>query len=1051
MSALGGCVLLLAAWLPQAGAAPSSHDAEALDAQSTAEAVDFQSEVRPILSDRCFTCHGPDAAAREADLRLDVRAGALADLGGYAAIVPGDVDASELVYRITTEHDADRMPPADSGLELDAREIDVLRRWIEQGAPYTPHWAFVPPERHAPPADPEGWARDPLDRFVRARMADAGLQPKPPADDATWLRRAAFALTGLPPEPALTRALLEGATTRGEAVDQLLASPHFGERLAAQWLDVARYADTYGYQNDRERRVWPYRDWVIQAGNDNLPYDDFLRWQIAGDLLDEPTREQRIATAFQRLHRQTNEGGSVEEEFRVEYVSDRVHTTGTAFLGLTFECARCHDHKYDPVSQREYFQLADYFDDVDESGLYSHFTNATPTPAMDLPSEEQRAEFEAAAQRVRALEAALRSAAAAQPLPAPARLAPNDAPRGRVHFPLDDWTDGRSPGVGGDGAEARAEGAFERVPGLRDTGVRLNGDEGLRFSGVGAWNRSDPFAVGLALRLDEPVDRAVLLHRSRAWHDAASQGWQLLIEDGRLSFALVHFWPGDMIAVRTVAPLPIGEWAEIAASSDGSSRAAGLRLWVDGQPAAVEVVRDSLTRSITGGGPGDPAFGARFRDRGFSQGVVDEVWFADGELAAPARTQAAGSGDGAVDGRVDPADIDAETGDPRERLRAARRERDALRDAIPQLMVMEEGVVQRDARLLDRGAYNAPGEAVGRGVPAVLLGDRPQPRDRRELADWLTAPEHPLTARVEVDRLWRLVFGRGLVRTPENWGSQGESPTHPELLDTLARDFVDSGWDRKALLRRFVLSSTFGQRSGPRSEDPENRLWSSGPARRLSAEMLRDAALAHADLLVRRIGGPSVKPYQPPGLWEEKSGQRYQPDTGDGLYRRSLYTFWKRTSPPPAMMIFDAAKRDVCVVARQRTNTPLQALALWNDPQRIEAARVLAAALLRRVDAAGEKQAGAAEGAAQDDAAAVAALFQELLLNVGGLADADVTPLLALWESERAAFARDPDAAAALLAVGEAPAADDLDPARHAAMTVVCAALLSSELAVVLR
>jgi Protein of unknown function (DUF1553)/Protein of unknown function (DUF1549)/Planctomycete cytochrome C len=986
------------------------------------EHIDFQREVRPILSDRCFSCHGPDEAAREADLRLDHRAGALADLGGYAAIAPGDLDESELIYRITA-HDVDeRMPPADSGLSLSESEVEVLRTWVAQGAEYTPHWSFVPPLRRTPKPGTRDWARDPLDLFVLERMQAAGLQPVAVAPDEVWLRRVSFVLTGLPPSAELLQQF-PAQLSRAEVADQLLASPHYGEHMTAQWMDVARYADTYGYQNDRERAVWPYRDWVIQAYNDNLPYDDFLRWQLAGDLFDEPTRDQMIATAFQRLHRQTNEGGSVEEEFRVEYVSDRVHTTGMAFLGLTFECARCHDHKYDPITQREYYQMTDYFDDIDESGLYSHFTNATPTPAYGLPTAAQSIALADAESAVHAAEAALREASSVRRNLA--ELVPDEDES--VRFDFDEWVEGASPGLGKEGTVAKPEGAHEIVAGRNGQGLRLSGDAGLRFSGVGHWRRSDPFTVGMALQLDTKIERSILLHRSKAWHDAASVGWQLLIEEGHLIAALVHFWPGDMIAIRSVDPLPVGAWFETSLSYDGSSRAAGMQLSIDGQVIEVEVMQDSLSRSITGGGPGDASFGARFRDKGFSQGVLDEVRF--------------------VSGWPGPAD-DPRIESARTALQDARRKRDELRDQIPQLMVMSEREQPRAARLLVRGAYDAPAVPVGRAVPAAFRrgavgdpargADAASPKDRFELANWMLTPDHPLTARVEVDRLWRSVFGKGLVRTPENWGSQGESPTHPKLLDNLALDFIASGWDRKAMLRRIVLSASFASDSellaeGAAQLDPENQLWSSGPRRRLSAEMLRDAALVHSGLLVRTIGGPSVKPYQPAGLWKEKSGITYQPSTGEGLYRRSLYTFWKRTSPPPSMMIFDAAKRDVCVVRRQETNTPLQALVLWNDPQLIEASRVLAGRVLSEQ---------------QPLQAALRALYHELTVRKD---EAPVQLLLELYLSELANFQADADASSALLAIGESVNPEGLDAAQHAAMTIVCSTLLSSELVVTLR
>ncbi|MEC7583588.1 MAG: DUF1549 domain-containing protein [Planctomycetota bacterium] len=1035
--------------------------------------VDFQRQVRPILSDRCFLCHGPDAAARKADLRLDTQAGSRRDLGGYAAIVPGDASASELIRRITTDDDDDRMPPRHAKLELSPAEVVVLERWIDQGAVYTPHWAFEPPVAAEPPVvRDESWPQDPVDRFVLARLEARDLQPSPRASRHEWLRRVTFVLTGLPPTPEEVQAFV--ADDRAEAhevvVDRLLASPHFGERMASPWLDLARYADTYGYQSDVGRRVWPYRDWVIQAYNDNLPYDDFLRWQLAGDLLPEATAEQRIATAFNRLHRQTNEGGSVEEEFRVEYVSDRVHTMGTAFLGLTLECARCHDHKFDPISQREYYQLANYFDDIDECGLYSHFTSATPTPAMNLPSAQQEQALAVAEAAVAQAERAVAELAQGAAVDASAvdwleAHLGDGAVRGEQgRFAFDEARDGGFPDSLKPERLARPEGAWELVPGIRGQALRLQGDDGVRFPEVGQFRRSEPFTVAYCLKVEEDVDRAILLHRTKSWTDAGSQGWQFLLDEGRLLAALVHFWPGDMIAIRTQAKLPLDTWVHIGLSYDGSSRVSGLRLFLDGVEAEIDVVMDSLTRGITGGGPGNTGFGARFRDRGFSQGALDEVRFFERELV-PAEMRAVAVAAREASPNADSLTTPEEPGDRAMhpdavaqpefvealgRLREARRKRDDLRDRIPQMMVMQQSAQPRQARILHRGHYDQPKEEVALGVP-TMLGAEPteEPGDRLELADWLLAEGHPLTARVEVDRLWRVVFGRGLVATPEDFGSQGAEPPGRQLLDWLAVAFRKSGWDRKAMLRRLALSATFAQTSSVTPDlyriDPENELLARGPSSRLTAEMLRDAALAVSGLLVRDVGGPSVRPYQPPGLWQEKSGHKYQPSKGKGLYRRSLYTYWKRTSPPPSMMILDAAKRDVCSARRQSTNTPLQPLVRGTDPLLAGAAGFLGAGVLLAwpPPAPGEVS----------DEQRVLLVARDLFLRAAGRPprDEEVEAILNLWRAEYAALGSDPDRAEAIANVGEAPAAEGLDRIEHASWSIVGAMLLASEPVVTLR
>ncbi|HBF23613.1 MAG TPA: hypothetical protein DDW23_07355 [Planctomycetes bacterium] len=481
--------------------------------------VEFQRDIRPILSDRCFACHGPDPAGRNSDLRLDSADAAFKDLGGYKAIVPGNLEDSELIYRITASNLADRMPPSDSGLSLEEREIELLKSWVRQGADFSPHWAYgKPPDSSPPAAENSAWPRDPIDSFILNKLREVERSPAEEAEPLAWLRRVHFAITGLPPTEEGARKFMESHSEEEyeKVVDSLLSSPHFGERMAQSWLDLARYADTFGYQSDVGTRVWPYRDWVIQAFNQNLPYDEFVRWQLAGDLLPNATAEQKTATAFNRLHRQTNEGGSVEEEYRIEYVSDRVHTFGTTFMGLTLECARCHDHRYDPISQKEYYQLSAYFDDIDESGLYSHFTSATPTPALDLPSPEQAQALAAAVAKVENEKIAA----------ANGQLLDTTHKNASHRFTFDDRQD------------------VQTVESPRGRAASLDGDTGIRMTGAGAWNRSDPFSVSMLLKTDRHHDRAVLLHRSRAWTDAGSQGWQILIEDGRLLFALIHFWPG---------------------------------------------------------------------------------------------------------------------------------------------------------------------------------------------------------------------------------------------------------------------------------------------------------------------------------------------------------------------------------------------------------------------------------------------------------------------------------------------------------------------------
>jgi hypothetical protein len=1037
------------------------------------DSVDFAREVRPLLSDRCFRCHGPDAAAREADLRLDRFEDATADLGGVAAVVPGAPEESLLVERVRHRSARRRMPPPDSGLTLDEDEIALLERWIAGGARYEEHWAFLPP---AAPALPEvadaAWPREELDRLVLARLEAEGLAPAPEAERATWLRRVTYDLTGLPPTPEELDAFLADAApdAHERVVDRLLASPAQAERLAIDWMETARYADTWGYQNDVGRRVWPWRDWLLRAFQEDLPWDDFATWQLAGDLLPDATREQRLATAFNRLHRMTNEGGSEEEEFRVESVADRVNTFGTAFLGLTLECARCHDHKYDPVSQRDYYRLFDFFDDVDESGLYSHFTSAVPTPTLWLPDGAQERELARLEAAVAAREAQLADARARQDAALAAWRADRPATlpvRGRVLAHDFERVEGRT--VPGPAArdDAPAEGAPNPAGSLAPT-VTVVAEPGrgraLAFDGDGAasfpaaaFTRDDPFTIALRLRVDRVHGRAVVLHRSRAWHDAGSRGYELLLEDGRLSLALIHFWPGNAVRVRALEPLAPGAWHHVALTHDGSGRARGLRILVDGRPVGTEVVRDALTRTIQGGGEGALALAERFRDRGLTGGRIDDLEVFDRELATAEVAALASAARPSLAARAEVRLADLAPGSAAERelhalavseelaaaraaLRDARRARSELVDRIPEIVAMQALDEPRTARLLERGSHASPGEPVTPGTPeAIRPFPADAPPDRLGLSRWLTDGDNPLFARVAVNRAWRQLFGRGLVATPEDLGNQGAVPEHPELLDHLAVGFARDGYSMRRLLRRIALSATYRQSSRADAallaRDPENALLTRGPRKPLTAEMVRDGALAVSGLLVDELGGPPVFPYQPPGLWQEKSGAVYRASEGEGLWRRSLYTYWKRTSPPPVMQLFDAAKRDVCVVDRQRTQTPLQALALWNDPQQLEAARHLAARVLREVEGGDDRR--------------LVSLFRRVTARTPDPAELDA--LLALLGDARDAFAAEPGAAARYLAAGtlaaDAPVADD----ELAAWAVAAGAVLASDAHLTLR
>lgn len=1033
-----------------------------------AEPVEFGRQVLPVLADRCFSCHGPDEKARKGRLRLDVAETNKAGKSGKPLIVGGRPNESELWRRVSSNDPDVQMPPPDFPKKLTPAEIATLRQWIETGGVWSRHWAFEPIRRPAIPANgAPGRVVNEIDRFILARLPSEGLLPSPEADRERLIRRVSFDLTGLPPTPGEVDAFVadrgEGAYER--LVDRLLRSPRYGETMATDWLDLARYADTHGFQMDRYRAMWPWRDWVVRAFNENLPFDRFVTWQLAGDLLPHPTQEQRLATAFNRLHLQNEEGGIVEEEYRVAYVVDRVNTFGATFLGLTLDCARCHDHKFDPVRQRDFYQLFACFQNIDESGQSVYFGDIMPTPTLLLstPNQDRRLEDLAdAASRARDALSAEEAAAGGR---------------------FEDWLARRPatppwPGQTGwfsfdkegkDGFENLADPEHPAKPvenpalvdGWSGKALGLDGESGVVFPGLGGYGRSDAFSYALWLRPATNLPRAVVVHKSRAWMDAGSRGYELVLEGGRLAASLNHMWPGNALKVRARAALAPEAWTHVAVTYDGSSRAAGLKIYVNGTLADSEVVRDGLWRGITyGGGEPDLAIGHRFRDNGFKGGRVDEFRLFNRELSALEAGALAGGGDLQALLEKPAAGL---TGEDRTRLlefylkavdgprrqaaqslAEARGRHGSLVDSIPDIMVMDETAKPKPAFILKRGAYDAPGEEVRAGTP-LFLPPLPAgaPNNRLGLAQWLLAPENPLFARVTVNRAWQRLFGRGLVETAENLGTQGSPPTHPELLDWLADDFRTAGWDYKRLLRAIAVSATYRQSSRETPEalarDPGNRWWARGPVRRLTAEMVRDQALAASGLLAETLGGPAVRPYQPDGVWEVAMGNpRYTQAHGADLFRRSLYTFWKRTAPPPMMITFDSAERNLCAARRQSTSTPLQALTLLNDPQVVEASRRVALRARREAQGGIESRLSYAFRLVTDRRPSA----RELSVAVR------------LFREEQEEFKANPDAARRWLAVGESgppPPEDPSDRAGLAAEAATAAALFNHDEAVMRR
>jgi hypothetical protein len=999
---------------------------------AAAQTVEFNRDIRPILSDRCYTCHGPDQANRKTKLRFDVEGSAKGDLGkGRFAIVPGSPAKSELYQRVTSKDPVRRMPPAYLGhAALSDREIGLLRRWIEQGAQWQKHWSFLPPKRPVlPKVSNPAWVRNGIDYFVLERLDREGLKPSPEADRATLIRRVTLDLTGLPPTIAEVDAFL--ADTSPDAyhrlVDRLLASPRYGERMAARWLDAARYADTNGYQTDAERFMWRWRDWVIGAFRRNLSFDRFIVEQIAGDMLPNPTLEQRIATGFNRNHRGNGEGGIIPEEYAVEYVVDRVETTSTVFLGLTMGCARCHDHKYDPIAQKEFYRVFAYFNNIGDRGRYNKYGNTPPMVKAPTPDQEARlreldarqADAETAWKALEAERTAAQRAWEQNPGGVPADW--SVAASLLLHKPLDH--DG--PGRVGQAA------AFD----------------GLRYvdaGNVAAFGFYDKFTLAAWIYPTAPTGAVI----TRAQDVLEGDGYGLYLKDGKLQLNLVQRWLDDALRVETAEPLALNQWHHVAASYDGTREASGVRFYVNGRPAKLKINLDELNQNFTtreplriggGGGPENRFRGAIDEARVYERALTPQevailaeaTPVTDIARLAPAQRSSAQSDKVTLYflEQAAPENIRRAW----QELLAARASRDAYYESIPTVMVMEELTKPKDTFFLIRGAYDRPGEKVTPGVPASL---HPLPKDapnnRFGFARWLVDPANPLTARVAVNRFWQMYFGTGIVKTVEDFGSQGEWPSHPELLDWLATEFVRSGWNVKDLQKLIVTSATYRQASRVTPElhqrDPDNRLLARGPRVRLAAEMVRDQALAISGLLVERIGGPSVKPYQPAGLWRELAGgQDYPQDHGEKLYRRSLYTYWKRAAPPPSMMNFDAAGREACVVRETRTNTPLQALNLMNDVTFLEASRILAERVMREGGSGPAERLGHA--------------FRLATARQPRPEESEV--LLAAFRRSLDRFQTDREAAIRFLTVGEYPRDKALDPSELAAYATVASLILN--------
>ncbi|MBI1766085.1 MAG: DUF1553 domain-containing protein [Acidobacteria bacterium] len=1010
-------------------------------AQQTAtyspSAIQFNRDVRPILAEKCFVCHGPDATAKKIRLRLDTEAAAKAELSrGRRAIVPGQPEQSELVKRITHANAAMRMPPADAGRTLTPREIATLTEWTRQGAHWETHWAFVPPIRPALPAvKNSAWPKNAIDYFVLARLEREGVQPAPAAERATLLRRLSFDLTGLPPTvPELDAFLNDTAPNAYETiVDRLLASPRYGERMAFKWLDAARYADTNGYQNDGDREMWRWRDWVIEAFNQNMPFDQFTIEQLGGDLLPNPTLNQRLATGFNRNHRQNSEDGLVPEEYAVEYVVDRVDTTSTVFLGLTLGCARCHNHKYDPFTQQEYYRLYAYFNSIREDGRSAYHNSP---PFLYAPTREQQAQAKKLQAQLAQAEQNLQQLTqqhAATRRHWERSLSAVSTPQ--QWFPSENLLFRHSLGAQAQGEillqeKARVTAGYAAIPiatantppvlafrAGTPTHTTVPAGEATIFDGqlfyeagrIGNFDyqdrlveHRDQFAVSLWFYAESENAGALLTKMQEVAGETENgvpktRGYGLFLLNDKLHWNAVSAFPDDAWRVETAEAIPLKQWHHVVALFDGRENYERAQIYLDGRkqtlkPNLTRIFRtfadSSATLKIGAGGGPELRFKGQLSEVRLYQALpgADDIAVLACAEALP-KIAALPTAQRSTAQRLKLLNAWQSSYAPAE-VRQAYRQRAAARLALlqhertyPLVMVMDETAAPRPAHILRRGAYDAPGEIVPRGLPAALCApSTTPPANRLEFARWLVSAANPLTARVTVNRFWQMLFGTGLVKTIEDFGAQGELPSHPELLDWLAVELrmADCGWriadcsqrqpnawNIKRLLKTIVMSATYRQSSkraeltnpqsstlqgrNPQSDDPDNRLLARGPRLRLPAEMIRDQALFVAGLLVEKQGGPSVKPYQPAGLLKDmvfSNMTDYAQAQGADLWRRSLYTYWKRTVLNPSMQVFDATAREQCTVRETRTNTPLQALNLMNDVTYVEAARLLAERML---------------------------------------------------------------------------------------------------------
>ncbi len=1023
---------------------------------SAAAELSFNRDVRPILSDKCFACHGFDPKARKAERRLDTPEGATAEIEGVRAIVPGDLKKSDGWLRIISADKDEVMPPPKSHKTLSAAEKEILKRWIEQGAKYQKHWSFEPPQRATPPAvKDKAWVRNPIDTFILAGLESSELKPAAEADRRTLARRLSLDLTGLPPRPEEVEAFVSDTAPDAyeKLVATLMATPQWGEHRGRYWLDAARYADTHGIHIDNYREMWPYRDWVIAAFNHDMPFDQFTVEQIAGDLLPSPTREQLIATGFHRCNVTTAEGGTIAEENLAMYANDRVTTTSWVWLGLTANCAACHDHKFDPITQKDFYAMAAYFRNTTQPASDGNVKDTKPVIYLPGTADERRyaelpkviADANGALSKRRGEASKGFTEWLTTAKPEQVEISEESL---LARLPLDEGSGVDVQGKSnGEEATFQASGPIEwRDGGKFGRAPAFTNGAHFELGDLADFDRDQPFSVGAWVNVPTGFKEGAIV--ARMDDREGLQGWELFVQANKFGAQIATAKPAN--ALRVVSKnqtVRAGKWQHVLVTYDGSGSSAGFRLFLDGrvQPTVVQgsklagparaavplrIGQRETKSKFEGGQVQDVRVYLRELNTGEARSLPDEQNLRAAFAVAPEKRSPAQKA-ALLNFYVD--NLDGPSIEIAFRIEELENEKTAIQDRSTVSHIQEEKPGEAMANILMRGAYDKVGEKVTpAGFSALHAMPADAPKNRLGLARWLIAPENPLTARVTVNRFWQELFGTGLVKTAEDFGAQGERPSNPELLDWLAVEFRESGWDVKKFFTLMVTSATYRQAATVTPEklekDPQNRLLSRGPRFRMDAEMVRDYALATSGTLSPKMGGPGTKPYQPDNIWEVVGlgGARYAQDKGENLYRRTIYNFWKRQSPSPNMEVFNAPTREACTVRRERTNTPLQALVTLNDPQFVEAARRLAETVLK-------------EGG--EPSAMISKIAWRVLLRPLSAAETDVVTQTASDLEQQ--FAASEESTKAFLTIGESKADPTLPAPPLAALTMVASQLLN--------